>query len=308
MSKRLTIQDAHKLAKERGGTCLSTTYKNNRTKMIWKCRDGHEWKSRFDNIKFSDNWCPDCSGNRKKNLDYCNKIAKNNDGICLSKEYINSCSKMTWKCKEGHIWKAIANNVYRGKWCPKCGHEKTANSIRKTIEDMRKLAKKSGGKCISTTYRGSEVSLEWECAEKHKWNARPVNITNGTWCPYCSKFKSENVCRKYFESMFNEAFPKVKPNWLRNPKTGNLLELDGYCEKLNIAFEHQGEQHYTQGRMFSKTKKELRDIKSRDRLKRKLCGENGIALIEIPSLGIRTKKHNLKSFILKELLKHGIVP
>lgn len=52
------------------------------------------------------------------------EIAKRKNGKCLSKKYINSQTKLTWQCREGHIWKAIPNNIKNGKWCPYCAREK----------------------------------------------------------------------------------------------------------------------------------------------------------------------------------------
>jgi len=308
MSKRLTIEYVYEIAKSRGGKCLSTIYQNNRTKMLWECKQGHKWETRLDNVVSNNNWCPDCSGNRKKDLNYCKQFAINKNGKCLSKNYINNSHKMKWECRYGHIWSALPQNVFSGKWCPECGYKVTAKSRRKTLRDAQELATKKGGKCLSTKYESANSKLKWKCSNGHIWNATYGNVKYDTWCPYCSIFKSENLCRIVFEAILREKFPKSKPRWLRNPKTGFLLELDGYCEKLGIAFEHQGEHHYTQGRRFSKTKKELDKIKYRDKIKRKLCKSNFIILIEIPALGTRTKIENLKSFILKELLKHGIVP
>ena len=44
---------------------------------------------------------------------------------------------------------------------------------------------------------------------------------------------SEKICRKYFEYLFNKPFNRIRPSWLSE------LELDGYNEELNIAFEYQ---------------------------------------------------------------------
>src|ERR1700748_2300192 len=42
-SKKLTIEDMHKVATERGGKCLSETYFNSKTKLEWECEFGHKW-------------------------------------------------------------------------------------------------------------------------------------------------------------------------------------------------------------------------------------------------------------------------
>jgi hypothetical protein len=58
---------------------------------------------------------------------------------------------------------------------------------------------------------------------------------------------------------------------------GFALELDGYCKKLGIAFEHQGDQHY----MDLYRGKSTDYIKEKDRFKVKFCKENEIKLIVI---------------------------
>ena len=45
--------------------------------------------------------------------------------------------------------------------------------------------KKNGGALLSKTYRGSSGKLRWACMNGHQWEAHPLNIKNGTWCPYC---------------------------------------------------------------------------------------------------------------------------
>jgi hypothetical protein len=57
---RVSIEDMHGLAQERGGECLSQEYVNNLTKMQWRCGHGHEWSTTLATI-LADYWCPECA-------------------------------------------------------------------------------------------------------------------------------------------------------------------------------------------------------------------------------------------------------
>ncbi len=49
-----------KIAESRGGKCFSKKYINNRTKLKWKCKEGHIWEATPSNIKRGQ-WCRVCS-------------------------------------------------------------------------------------------------------------------------------------------------------------------------------------------------------------------------------------------------------
>ena len=53
------IDIMHKLASENEGTCLSTKYTNCKTKMLWECRNGHQFQATPENVK-QGKWCPHC--------------------------------------------------------------------------------------------------------------------------------------------------------------------------------------------------------------------------------------------------------
>ena len=59
----ITIEDMKDIAKSRGGKCLSSNYINAHTKLLWKCKNGHEWEATPNNIKRG-KWCPKCSRKR----------------------------------------------------------------------------------------------------------------------------------------------------------------------------------------------------------------------------------------------------
>lgn len=57
--KRLGIGKMREIAAMHGGQCLSVTYKNNRTRLTWKCIDGHVWEAKPQHI-YRGQWCREC--------------------------------------------------------------------------------------------------------------------------------------------------------------------------------------------------------------------------------------------------------
>ena len=111
------------------------------------------------------------------------KLMKSKGGKCLSEKFIYGSKKLEWECKEGHTWMARPYNILRGNWCLEC----TRNKMRKIkFEEMQKLAKENGGKCLSKKYINGPTKLEWECKEGHRWFATLSKIRHGSWCPECA--------------------------------------------------------------------------------------------------------------------------
>ncbi|WP_449701810.1 zinc-ribbon domain-containing protein [Acidicapsa acidisoli] len=109
------------------------------------------------------------------------QIARSRGGACLSREYTNSRTKLTWQCKDGHQWEASPLNIKLGKWCPAC-----AGTQKGTIEEMRRIAKSRGGRCLSVKYINSRAKLAWQCKKGHQWEALPSSIKQGHWCSRCA--------------------------------------------------------------------------------------------------------------------------
>jgi len=63
-----TIEVAKTIALKRGGKCLSDTYKNNKSKLKWKCRQGHIWLASLSNVKNHKSWCPKCAGKKASGI------------------------------------------------------------------------------------------------------------------------------------------------------------------------------------------------------------------------------------------------
>lgn len=304
-ARRSNIEEMQDLAKSRDGVCLSKEYVNSQTKLEWQCKEGHIWDATPNDIK-QGGWCRLCgikkvTDKQRLHIEDLQELAKNRGGVCLSTEYINNRTNLKWKCKDGHIWDAAVSNIKAGKWCPICGIRISGEKKRLTIEEMEEIAGNRGGRCLSKKYIDAQTKLRWQCNEGHVWEAVPMSIKKGSWCPKCSEYISERVCRKMFENIFNEKFTKRKPKWLVSPQ-GRRMELDGYCKKLGIAFEYQGKQHYEYVPIYHKTKS-LDKQKLWDELKRKKCEENNIILIEVP---YKIDYEKMPEYIIQECKKRDI--
>lgn len=275
-----SIEDMSALALKNGGKLISQKIPNSSTKIEWGCSLGHRWFATPTQIKRG-RWCPKCKyvkiGELQKgNIEEMQSIARSRDGLCLSDVYEDSQTKLLWQCKNGHRWQAAPANITRGQWCPQC-----SGNIAKTIQEIKEFAKSKGGECLSSSYKNRSTKLEWKCAIGHAWSAPAYGVVyEGTWCPICSSKISERICRTIFEQVFECQFPSVWPNWLKNDR-GNKMQLDGYCEKLKIAFEFQGPQHYKANSLMIPNAEILTQRLTDDRLKEKLCLDRGIVLVRI---------------------------
>jgi hypothetical protein len=77
--------------------------------------------------------------------------------------------------------------------------------------------------------------------------------------------------------MYGVRFPQISPAWLKEKG----YRLDGYSEKMRLAFEYHGQQHVVHVEHFHRRKQTLERQKNRDEDVRNLCKKNGVCLIEI---------------------------
>ncbi|RHZ65095.1 hypothetical protein Glove_319g25 [Diversispora epigaea] len=250
---RLALEDSIQIAVSKHGQCLSTEYVNSKIPMLWKCHQDHIWSTPFKNIKYLGTWCPHCAG-----MPFQTKMM--HIELCLSKSFINSVMPLQWRCAKNHEWTANLIHIKNGHWCPYCagnarsklqwrcakGHEWFASfakiknsrswcpecSHRKpyTLEYVKQYAYNKNGKCLSEKYINCEIPLRWCCTKGHEWTARFNNIKNGfTWCPYCSKYKREELCREIVSKYLGPPSEDRWPDFLKTSEHPSGLQLDIPC-------------------------------------------------------------------------------
>jgi hypothetical protein len=218
-------------------------------------------------------------------------IALRLGGECVSEVYASK--NMRWKCGHcGTTWDSAPSNIRHGHWCPKC-----AGVMPKTITEARQHAAKHGGACLSNEVRNTKSKLWWKCADGHTWKATFKSVLYGSWCPRCKRLIKEEMCRYAIKSLSGLSFTKTRS------VLPSKLELDGYNQEKNLAFEYQGEYHYHS--IHDSHHDPLKNRVRRDNLKKRECEGLGIVLFEIPFL-IANTKETLVEFIKSKLTTAGI--
>lgn len=121
------------------------------------------------------------------------------------------------------------------------------------------------------------ISIISECLEIL---IRLLTASIVAYIPIPAQWKNEYRVRLILQILTGEEFVSTRSlEWLVNPITKRKLEIDCYCEKLSLCVETNGIQHYKKTSRFSQ------DLEYRvylDRLKEKLCYENGKTLMIVP--------------------------
>ena len=199
-NRRLDLADLRRLARERGGRCLSRQYANGRTPLVWECAFGHRWKAAAERVKGGlhkkGTWCPKCYQQRRRfrtrgTIEEMHILARRRGGKFVSKQYLGSRPKHLWQCARGHRWRAVSGNIKRGNWCPVC-----AGNRRSRLSDYRALAVRRGGKCLSRTYANNDTELRWRCAVGHEWLATGSSVRRGSWCARCAHNRRTGAVRR----------------------------------------------------------------------------------------------------------------
>ena len=204
MKLRYTLADMQRLARERGGRCLSKSFSTVHVRLKWICREGHRWTAPGSYITRG-SWCKKCAiaagaeKSRTHSIEEFRQIAAARGGECLSTEYTNTAIPLEWKCEKGHVWWAAPSDVIRrSSWCPKCAAVAVGKMrLKHTIEEMQQLAAEQGGACLSEVYVHNHFALQWRCGKGHEWSAEPDHIIGGGWCARCAWARLSEERRQY---------------------------------------------------------------------------------------------------------------
>ncbi|MFW9897455.1 MAG: hypothetical protein ACFFD7_16745 [Candidatus Thorarchaeota archaeon] len=305
LMKKYTFDDAIKFVSQVSidrtgipGKILSNRNEFKGVKSMLLCQYGkcnYKWQTTLDAIINGKHWCLKCVAKKRvenqrgsviEHQNIINQKGGKLKGVIYedpNKKLFNQRTRFIIECEAGHKFNIKANNLKQGKWCRKCSTDVVSEKLRGSFQDIQKLIEKRGDICLSNPkdYKNQHQKLKIQCDKEHIFERRPSNLKRGDWGPVCSQGRFEIICRSFFEEIFQNKFPKGRPNWLVNSR-GNQMELDGYNESLGVAFEAQGEQHYHLVPRFHNNLKDFEQRIEDDLKKIELCRYNNVILIQIP--------------------------
>ncbi|MCE4545103.1 MULTISPECIES: hypothetical protein [unclassified Caballeronia] len=100
---------------------------------------------------------------------------------CLSQEWAGYTARYNFECANGHRFERHAATVfYHQPGCPGC----EADEIR---ERWMASVTQRGGTLVSGAFTGLLERYRLRCANGHEWEAQGRKISEGSWCPQCSR-------------------------------------------------------------------------------------------------------------------------
>lgn len=279
-----------KLAKDNGGDILTTEWLG--TNAIYKCKLSNGYiVNRRGSILLNGQWPENIKVEAQVYYERIKELAIRNNGKILTPNWQGSTVKYQCLLSTGLIVERLGSALLNGYWTPRSKKPilpkdsfikkqkeppKVVVQVNR-IKIMNDLAEARGGRLLDTIWKGSEEFYNFEDSAGNKFRMRGKAGLRGSWSLKAGK-TTEPLCRQIMESIFETNFPSrwdiLTPELTGRP---NNLELDGYSEKLNVAFEYQGfPSHWRQNHPnYHKTK-------VRDEAKVHACKLLGIKLIIIP--------------------------
>ncbi|QAA31174.1 hypothetical protein [Clostridium manihotivorum] len=317
MPRKLTMEYVREYV-EKFSDCilLSSIYKSNSTKMLFKCKCGNVFKKAF--VKFKDSGqitCPKCATKRSpqckpiSNEVFLNRVHEQvSNEYSFLEPYINARTKIKVKhniC--GYEYLVTPDKfLMQHRRCPKCNGcvWKTEDSFKKEI-----LIKFNGEYELAGVYNGARTRTQLKhttCG--HIFEVSPDSFLRGlSACHKCNTsfgekriitfLENNGISYKHqysFEGLKRHLFDFV----LRN-NNGNVL-----------AIEFDGIQHFKPVKYFGgKDKLKIQNL--RDKLKDDFCRINNIKLIRIPYWEANNieiiLKEVLQTFYLNDTLKSSLL-
>lgn len=185
-TKREWLLLFREIAVNRGGSCTSEQYTNQRTRLEFRCGTGHVFSALPMNVLHHESWCPHCSQNARLTIDDVRNAAAELGCELLSNEYHSVHKPLKFRCSRGHIFTASTTSVRTMKSaCLECQ--------KLDLAEFQRLADKIGYRLLSDTYTNNYTPIRLLCDAGHVVTIQPKHLKEGRRCSECAKGNRKHV-------------------------------------------------------------------------------------------------------------------
>lgn len=192
MPAKLTIKEVREYFKSKKCELLAEEYIDSKKPLKFLCYCGKKDSKPFEKFKSRNSCCRDCgiekrNNSRKLSFEQVKATFKENGCELLETKYINSKTKMLYKCKCGNISRMSYENMRTGQHCRLCSYKKTAESLRKyTLEDVSEIFKAQGCQLLEKEFNNINDVLKYNCVCGRVSKIRLDSFLSGARCKKCA--------------------------------------------------------------------------------------------------------------------------
>ncbi len=153
----------------------------------------------------------------------------------LETEYINSKTKMKYRCKNEHISYMAYSNIQSGRKCKEC-----CKNMKKTFEYVKQFFEKNNYELLETEYINCMTKMKYKCSKNHNSLISYNKLQKGRRCNICSSTnkKTFEYVNQYFkdneyellETEYNNSRTKMKCICPKNHKI--LITYDNFQQGI----------------------------------------------------------------------------
>lgn len=180
MSKKLTYEYVKGYFEEQGCELLEEEYKDNKTKMKYKCVCGNISKIVFGSFQ-QGRRCMKCGGTEKHTFKYVKQYFLDNNCRLLENKYINEKYKMKYVCKCGNTHYTNFNNFKKGRRCKEC-----AGLEKHTFGYVKQYFLDNNCELLETNYKDTDTPMRYQCDCGMISKITFYHFRNGQRCKKCS--------------------------------------------------------------------------------------------------------------------------
>lgn len=272
--------------------------------IIWKCQQGHEWKTPISSRALPPmSGCPFCKGKRATpetcllvtHPELCEQWDHARNGARRPEDYTRGSGAMIqWKCSKGHEWRALISSRAgrNGRGCPFCGGKRPTpeTSLRAVAPSLAAEWHERNLLTPDDVLPQSNKKFWWRCPDDptHEYLTSPNSrgCHHGSGCPRCAaKSKGEEMVAEYLAGRRILFSREARFHSCRH-KHPLPFDFKIYHMRKMGLIEFQGIQHYDPeeqfGREGPKALERFNRIQHHDRIKETWCECHAIPFLAIP--------------------------